>query len=204
MTRPGPVVLAVGLLVTLLVTAVVIGDLTSRTSIILNTGSGGGVMPTATPETTRGSQPVPVLDPALLSILPASVSGIPVAAEPGSFADAVADPAFVANVASAAFATVVDGNDLASGVVANLRPGVYSDGFFRDWRDTYDAGACASSGGVAGNAQASLGGRIVYISNCSGALLVYHVWLPERGVLISLFSVGSRRFGEQVMAGLRP
>ena len=204
MTRPSAVILAAGLLVALVATAIVIGDLTAHRPIILDTRTGPVIVPTATPDSPGGSVPVPALDPALLSILPASVSGIPVAGEPGSFADAVADPAFVANVASAAFATVVDGNDLASGVVAKLRDGVWSDAFFRDWRDTYDAGACTSAGGVAGNAQSSLGGRIVYISNCNGALLVYHAWLPERGVLISLFSVGPRRFGEQVMAGLRP
>ena len=191
---PAPV-LATALALTLALAAAACAP--TATPVLLPVDSGTQALP-------GGSVPVPVLDPALLSILPASVSGIPVAAEPGSFADAVADPAFVANVTSAAFATVVDGNDLASGVVAKLREGVWSDTFFRDWRDTYDAGACTSAGGVAGNAQSSLSGRIVYITNCNGALLVYHVWLPERGVLISLFSVGSRRFGEQVMAGLRP
>jgi hypothetical protein len=147
---------------------------------------------------------MPVEDPSLLAILPASIGGAPVTSEPSSYADAVADPAFVVNVEAAAFAVVVDGSDLASGIVARLRPGVFSDTFFRDWRDTYDRGACASAGGVNGNAQAPLGGRTVYITSCLGDLRVYHAWLGPRGVLISLFSTGSRRFGEQLMAGLRP
>jgi hypothetical protein len=145
-----------------------------------------------------------MLDETLLSILPADVDGVPVAQEPDSFAQAAADPDFATNVGSAAFAIVVDGSDLASGVVARLRPGRYSDGLFRDWRDTYDAGACAQAGGVAGNAQADLGGRTVYIATCGGGLRTYHVYVPERDVIVSLFSLGDRKFGELLMGSLRP
>lgn len=118
--------------------------------------------------------------------------------------DALSDPDFAANVQAAVFATVVAADDLASGVVARLRPGVYSDGFFRDWRDTYDKGACGQAGGVVGNAEAQLGGRTVFITSCAGGLLVYHAYVAERDVVVSLFSVGARRFGEQLMEGLRP
>ncbi len=116
----------------------------------------------------------------------------------------MADPEFDRNVEAAAFAVVVDGADLASGVVARLRPGLYSDALFRDWRDSYDAGACAQAGGVVGNAEAELGGRTVHITRCAGGLLVYHVYLPERDAIVSLFSLGDRRFGEHLVGGLRP
>lgn len=159
--------------------------------------------PTPAP-TPRGSVPPVVLDPALLAILPAKVGGVSVESEPDAFTDALDDPAFVDNVQAAVFATVVSGSDLASGVVARLRPGVFSDAFFRDWRDTYDAGACEPAGGVTGNAEAQLGGRTVYLATCSGGLNVYHAYLPQRGVLVSLFSLGDQRFGEQLMTGLRP
>ena len=145
-----------------------------------------------------------VLDETLLSILPADVDGVPVTQEPDSFAQAAADPDFATNVGSAAFGIAVDGSDLASGVVAHLRPGRYSDGLFRDWRDTYDAGACAQAGGVAGNAQAEIGGRTVYITTCGGGLRTYHAYVPERDVIVSVFSLGDRHFGEQLMGGLRP
>jgi len=154
--------------------------------------------------TVPGASAAVELDPALLSILPSAVDGAAVTAEPDSFPDAAADPDFAANVQAAVFAVVVDGGDLASGVVARLRPGVYSDAFFRDWRDTYNQGACAQAGGVVGNAEAELGGRTVHITSCAGGLLVYHAYLPERDVLISLFSLGDRRFGEQLMRDLRP
>ena len=143
-------------------------------------------------------------DPSLLAILPAAVAGVAVGEEPGSMTDALSDPDFVANVQAAVFATVVAADDLASGVVARLRPGVYSDGFFRDWRDTYDKGACGQAGSVVGNAEAQLGGRTVYITSCAGGLLVYHAYVAERDVVVSVFSIGARRFGEQLMAGLRP
>jgi hypothetical protein len=150
------------------------------------------------------ASPAVTLDPALLSILPATIEGASVKSEPDSFSEALADPDFVANVGSAAFAIVVDGGDLASGVVAHLRPGVYTDAFYRDWRDSYNQGACSQAGGVVGNAEADLGGRTVHITSCAGGLLVYHAYLPERDVVVSLFSLGDRRFGEQLMRGLQP
>jgi hypothetical protein len=143
-------------------------------------------------------------DPSLLGVLPATVGGVPVILEHQSFVDAVADPAFASNTASAAFGVAVSGSDLVSGVVARLVPGRYSEAFFRDWRDTYDAGACAQSGGVAGNAQTTLGGRTVYIGTCAGGLRTYHAWVPSRGAIVSLFSVGDARLGEQAMSGIRP
>ena len=124
--------------------------------------------------------------------------------EPEAFAQAIDDPSFVASVDSAAFAVVVEGEDLASGVVAHLRPGVYSDALYRDWRDSYDEGACGQAGGVAAHAQATLGGRPAFITTCAGGLRVYHAYVPEREVIVSLFSLGERRFGEQLLAGIRP
>ncbi len=158
-----------------------------------------------TPEPTpRGSPPDVVEDPALLAILPAEVDDVPVLPEPASFADAVTFPDFVTNVEAAAFAIAVRDPDLASGVVARLRPGVFSDAFYRDWRDSYDEGACSQAGGVAGRAEAQLGGRTVYIATCVGGLVVYHAYLPERDVVVSVFSIGERRLGERIMAELRP
>ena len=157
---------------------------------------------------TSSSSPDPAasvaLDESLLGVLPPDVGGVAIRLEPDALTTAVADPDFARNVEAAAFAVAVDAGDLASGVVARLRPGIYTETLFRDWRDTYDAGACGQAGGVAGNAQADLGGRTVYIATCAGDLRVYHAYLPERGVIVSLLSVGPRRFGEQLMGGLRP
>jgi hypothetical protein len=165
--------------------------------------------PTAAAATSTAPRPTlgggaTVLDASLLAILPADVAGAAVEQEAQSFTDAASDPAFAASVEAAVFAVVVDAGDIASGVVARLRPGVYSDAFFRDWRDTYDAGACAQAGGVVGHAEAQLGGRTTYITSCAGGLRTYHAYLDGPGILVSLFSLGERRFGEQIMAALRP
>jgi hypothetical protein len=124
--------------------------------------------------------------------------------ESQAFIDALADPAFAANVEAAAFGVVVAGNDLASAMVARPVPGAWSESWFRDWRDSYDEGACAQSGGVAGNAEAQLGGRTVYVGTCAGGLRTYHAWLEGRGLLVSAISVGERRYGEQLITDLRP
>jgi len=154
------------------------------------------------------AQPSPagavVEDPSLLSVLPASLAGVPVNHEAQAFAEAATDPAFAGNVQSAAFAVAVDGEDLASAVVARPNPGVYSETFFRDWRDSYNEGACGQSGGVAGNAQSEIGKQTVYIGTCAGGLRTYHAWLADKGLLVSAFSLGDRRFGELLMAGLQP
>jgi hypothetical protein len=168
----------------------------------------------ASPEATAAISPslpssVPgvdvVMDPALLQILPAAIGAAKVEIEPESFTEAVRDSSFVASVDGAAFAIVVEGEDWATGVVAHLRPGVFSEGFFRDWRDTFDEGACGQAGGVAGNAEVGLeDDRTMYLTTCAGGLRVYHAFVAERQAIVSLFSVGERRFGEQLMSGLRP
>lgn len=195
---------ALALVVTVALAVAGCGSPPAQTSTLLSAPSvAPPVTPTPAP-TPRGSVLPVVLDPSLLSILPATVGGARVEAEPQSFTDALADPSFVANVQAAVFAVVVSGTNLSSGVVARLRSGVFSDAFFRDWRDTYNAGACEPAGGVTGNAEVQLGGRTVYIASCSGGLNVYHAYLTDRGVLVSLFSLGDQRFGEQLMTGLRP
>jgi glucose/arabinose dehydrogenase len=158
---------------------------------------------TAPSASTAGTQPVE--DAALLDVLPQAVDGVPVAIESIAFQEALADPGFSAAVEAAAFAVVVDGSDLASAVVARPHPGTFSDAWYADWRATYDRGACSQAGGLAATTETELGdARILYVGTCSGGLHTYHTWLPGRGVVISAFGLGDRRFGEQLMAGIRP
>jgi hypothetical protein len=145
-----------------------------------------------------------VEDPTLIAVLPADLDGNQVMLESQAFLEAMADSGFAMNIEAAAFGVVVAGNDLASAVVAKPVDGVFSDAWFRDWRDSYNEGACAQSGGVARNAETDIDGRTVYIGTCSGGLRTYHTWLEDRGLLVSAFSIGEGRFGERLMAGLRP
>jgi hypothetical protein len=172
-------------------------------AVIAAPGSPSGAPTASTPAVSGAPGPITVLDPSLLAILPASVGGAIVTEEPASFAEAIRDASFVANVDRAAFAVVVDGTDLASGVVAHLRPNVFSAAFFNDWRATYDEGACAQAGGIVAHAETTTGGRTIYVTTCVGSLRVYHAYVASREVIVSLFSVGTRLFGDQVMAALR-
>jgi hypothetical protein len=156
------------------------------------------------PSPSSSIAPGAVEDPALIAVLPADLDGNQVMLESQAFLEAMADSGFAMNIEAAAFGVVVAGNDLASAVVAKPVDGVFSDAWFRDWRDSYNEGACAQSGGVARNAETDIDGRTVYIGTCSGGLRTYHTWLEDRGLLVSAFSIGEGRFGERLMAGLRP
>jgi len=170
--------------------------------------SGGPSLPVVVPSRAPGTPiPVPsgattVLDPSLMALLPATVAGVAVTQETSSLAEAVADQAFVASVDRAAFPLAVSGGDLASGVIAHLRAGVYSDTMFSDWRSSYDDGACASSAGVVAHAEKTLGGRTTYVTTCGGGLRVYHAYVADRGVIVSLFSTGPADLGGQLMGQL--
>ena len=169
---------------------------------------GGPSLPVVVPSRAPGtpiavpSGATTVLDPSLMALLPATVGGVAVTQESSSLAEAVADQAFVASVDRAAFPLAVSGNDLASGVIAHLRAGVFSDAMFSDWRSSYDDGACASSAGVAAHAEKTLGGRTTYVTTCGGGLRVYHAYVSSQGVIVSIFSTGPANLGEQLMGQL--
>jgi len=145
-----------------------------------------------------------VEDEGLLAVLPEDVSGTPVQLEGLAFTDAASDPAFAASIEAAAFFVAPGETDIVSGLVAKPRDGVYSEAWLTDWRETYEAGACDQAGGVAGTAEAAIGGRPVSITTCAGGMRVYQAWVPEQRVVVSLLALGDNRWGEQVMGALRP
>jgi hypothetical protein len=159
----------------------------------------------ASPSGSPGATSPVALDPSLLSVLPESVDGIPVVESPEAETAALSD-AELATVGSAMVAGIAV--DAASGnfvfaAVVRLIPGVMDEGVFRDWRDSYDEGACSQASGVAGNAQAEIDGRTVYIGTCTGGARTYHVWLEAQGLIVSASAVGERRLGEKLMENLR-
>jgi hypothetical protein len=140
-----------------------------------------------------------------LAILPSAVDGRPVVETPDAERSTAADPSLARAVAGLALGYIASdgGADWAVASVARLRPGTWSDAFWRDWRDTYDEGVCGTYGGVAGRASATIAGREVDIATC-GPLRTYHVHLAGQDVVVSVTTSGERRFGEQLMRGLRP
>jgi hypothetical protein len=158
--------------------------------------------PAATPD---GSAAV-AIDPGLLAILPATVDGLPVVESPEGEAAALADPILpgVGRAVAAGFAIDPAGGDFVYAVVVQLHPDGLTDEAFRDWRDSFDEGACSQAAGVAGHAETESGGRTVYIGTCAGGLRTYHVRLEDRDVLISASAAGERRLGELLVEDLRP
>lgn len=166
-------------------------------------------IPSPSGSATSGSAvatPAVVYDESLVAILPVDVDGLPVTSTPDAAADLATDPAIAAAAERVAFGVVVDpGGELSVAAVVALRPGVFGDDFWRDWRDSYDEGACAQAGGVVGRAEAQIAGRTVYIGSCGGGARTYHAYLPQRDVVVSVTAVGEdTRLGERLMEELRP
>lgn len=148
-----------------------------------------------------GSIPV---DQTLLELLPASVNGM--ALEPVTEPQGADDPALVDTVDRLAQAMLFDPvtGDFAYVSVIALRPGVFDEAYFRSWRDSFDEGVCSQSDGLAGHAQAVIGGRTVYIGRCEGGVTTYHVRLGTHDAIVSVSELLDARLGERIMAGLRP
>ena len=128
----------------------------------------------------------------------------PLEGSPEAAAESAGDATLAANAESLAVAIAADqptGSFVVASVV-QLRPGVFDEEFFRDWRDSYDEGVCAQAGGVAGNAQTEIDGRTVYIGTCAGGVHTYHVYLEGSDAIVSVNSVGEARLGEEVMENL--
>lgn len=165
------------------------------------------------PAMTVGQRPSPtpddatpaVIDATLLEYLPETVGGVPVAEELNEAASAVADPAVsrIATAVDVGFAVDQTTGNLVTAHVVRLREGAFDDATYRQWRDSYDDGACAAAGGIVGRAEATIDGRTVYVTSCVAGLRTYHVWIEDEHLLVSASSVGTGRFGELLMNDLR-
>jgi hypothetical protein len=205
--RPTAVALAVSLACVLLA-ACTFGGSTSSGTPAASSPATTTPSPTATVSPTPAS-PAPTsavtVDPSLLTLLPADVDGLAVTENPDAEVSAggTSDMAAIATAFAAALALDAQTGDFVYVVVIRLKPDAMDAGRFRDYRDTFDAGACSQASGVAGNAEAEINGRTVYIGTCAGGLHTYHVWLETQGVVISASASGDRRFGEVLMNTLR-
>jgi hypothetical protein len=146
-----------------------------------------------------------VLDPTLLEILPESIEGTPVTEALDEAAFALTDPALprIASALDVGVAIDTATADLVTAHVVKLRPEAFTEANYRQWRDSFDEGACAGAGGVGGVAQALIDERTVHIGSCASGQLTYHLWLTEHDILISAASIGDGRFGEKLMDNLR-
>jgi hypothetical protein len=173
---------------------------------------GGGVTfeppasfgPPPSPSPPDSASPV-ALDPTLLAILPESIDGVPVTEAIDEAAIALNDPALprIATALDVGVAIDTATADLVTASVVKLRPEAFTDATYRQWRNSFDEGACAGAGGVRGIADATIDERTVHITSCVSGQLTYHLWLTEHDILISASSIGDGRFGEKLMDNLR-
>jgi hypothetical protein len=160
-----------------------------------------GARPTPTPDDATPA----VIDAALLDYLPETVGGALVTEALDEAALALADPALprIATALDVGLALDETSRNLVTAHVVRLREGAFDDDTYRQWRDSYDDGACAAAGGIVGRAEATIDERTVHVTSCVAGLRTYHVWIEDEHLLISASSVGDGRFGELLMSELR-
>lgn len=164
-------------------------------------------MPTPTARAGVASFLPLVVDPLLLAILPKSVAGVALQPSPETAAGMISNADLAMSASAVAVGVVVvagnsKGDDLAVSTVVRLRPGVYTQDFFDQWRHAYDAAACAPAGGVSSHIRQLIGLHTVEVTVCGQGARTYNTHLAG-DILVSVTAVGDRKFGDLVMAGLR-
>ncbi|HEX9043510.1 MAG TPA: hypothetical protein VF802_00660 [Candidatus Limnocylindrales bacterium] len=206
---------SIGLLLGIVAVAGACGSLGPSSTV--SDGASNGVptlIPSASDTLSPASPPSPAtssptssvaIDPALLAVLPPSIDGRPVeeasAAEQSSAVDASLQR--LAEGLAVGYVSSQSKQDWAIASIVALRPGPFGEAEFRGWRDTYESAVCAPVGGPAGHAQASIGGRTVYIGTCGG-LRIYQVLLAAPARVVAVTSAGAADFGERLVSDLRP
>ncbi len=161
-------------------------------------------------EPPEGSGGTVAVDPSLLAILPARLEEVEVEPDLETAAEVASDPALQGVVAAMAAAIAVGSSDVedpdyAVASVVRLLPGIFTQAFHRDWRDSFDAVVCDQAGGIEGHAQADIAGHDTFITTCTGGVRTYHVHSTDAAgddLLISIQAFGERRFGELMVTGL--
>jgi hypothetical protein len=149
------------------------------------------------------------VDPGLLEVLPVAVDGVALAADPATAAEIAADPLLADSALSIAVAVAIavapgasESDDVAVASVIRLRPDVFDEAFYQEWRDTYNQAACEVADGVDTETPTRIGGRASYLGTCVGGARTYHTYLEDQGFIVSVTATGARRFGELILAGL--
>jgi hypothetical protein len=177
--------------------------------------SGSVASPTVAPDATTRSASSgdgggrAVVDGALLDVLPDEIDGFPLTADAETAGEIVADPTTDPAVERLGVGVYVNPGDAVEGDLAivsvvALRSATFSDAWFQAWRESYDTAACEIAGGLeVGGAEADLADHQTWIGTCQGGVHTYHVYLPDPDRVIAITSLGSNRFGEQVVGGLK-
>jgi len=143
-------------------------------------------------------------EPALIDLLPGAVDGRSGNQDFQTGAEMATDPGLQATVAGVALAVYADDESYAIASVSRIRPGIFGDAFYRDWRDTFDEAVCEQAGGVdVGHSEVEIDGRLAFRSACVGGVVIYHLHLDDPDTIISLQGAGPVDLGAMVLDDLR-
>ena len=146
------------------------------------------------------------VDPGLLEVLPVAVDGVALEPDPDTAIEIASDPLLAESALSIAVALAATGSstsdDLAVASVIRLRPDVFDEAFYQEWRDTYNEAACEIADGVEFETATEIGGHVAFVGTCFGGAQTYHTYLEDQGFIVSVSATGERRLGEQILAGL--
>lgn len=157
----------------------------------------------ASPTPSSADAGATIVDLSLLDRLPASIEDIDLTADAETAAEIARTIDSSSGVEAMAVAIYPSPDDYAVVTVVRLRPDVLDEGWFRDWRETFDEGVCQQAGGVdPGHSEIELGGRQVFRSTCAGGVVIHHLSLPEASTILSIQGAGSLDLGRRVLEGL--
>jgi hypothetical protein len=177
--------------------------------------------PRATPSAASSATPGPSLDgsgaaaagaaadPGLFSVIPIGPSdGLTFQYDPDTTARVATDEGLARDATALAIGlyTVTGQQPVADYAIASIIKlrNPTDDDWFRAYRDSYDASACAQAGGITRHAEAPIGGRTVFIGSCAGGAFTYHLRLDAAGLVVSITGVGPGRLGERVAGLVKP
>jgi hypothetical protein len=166
--------------------------------------------PSAAASGPAGSPAAAILaDPSLLDALPAAGAGLQLIYDADTTASVMADPTLARDASAIAtgLATPTGQATPEEFVIVNavrLRDPAKDEDWFRAWRDSYDAAACAQAGGVTGHAESQIQGRNVFIGTCANGVFTYHTRIGGGGTVLSLTSIGPSRLGEKLLEQIAP
>lgn len=158
-----------------------------------------------TSPTPADSTPVPLaVDGTLLGVLPARVGDVEMTPDPENAAQLIGDPTLGTTASGLAVARYTQGDEIMVVSVVQLRPGIFTEGFYDGWRADYDASACAPAGGATGAETVQLiGTHPIHVGTCANGASTFHASL-DGDVLVSAIAVGKGSLARGVMDGLRP
>jgi hypothetical protein len=191
-------------------TILALGLLVTACGTIQSTPSASSVAASATPSQppTMLGTPVPAddsvaVDASLLDVLPTSAADVERRDDPETAADIAASDGLAADIDAVAVALYIADDDYAVATVVRPQEGVVDDAWFRDWRDTFDAGVCEQAGGVeTGRSEIKIDERTVHRSTCVGGVVIHHVYVPGAERLISIQGAGSADLGRSILDDL--